>query len=164
MELSPYIESLQNSLQAAADPAGKEVADVALLLTQALEPAARLSLLDAMANAADEITVALNDVTVEARLRGREVDFVVTEMVSPEDLPSGPGSSKDESSDGIARITLRLPESVKDAVESAARSESISVNGWLVRAIASAVSGDHETHYTFSRGRRNRSFKGFARS
>ena len=164
MELSPYIESLQNSLNAAAAPAGKEVADAAQLLTQALESAARLSLLDALANAADEITLALNDVTVEARLRGRELDFVVSDIEHPATAPVPPDINKVETTDDVARITLRLPESVKDSVEQAASAENISVNGWLVRAISNSLSEGSDISYTSRRSRRGRSFKGFARS
>jgi predicted HicB family RNase H-like nuclease len=38
-----------------------------------------------------------------------------------------------------ARISLRLPESLKGAVEKAAAREGISTNAWLVRAIARAT-------------------------
>ena len=164
MELSPYIDSLQKSLQTTAAPAGKEVAEAATLLTNALEPAARLSLLDAMSDAADEITVALDNVTVEARLHGRGVEFVVSEIEHPGTAPVPSDPQKAETSDDVARITLRLPESIKDSVEQAARNENISVNGWLVSAIVAALSDGPDISYTPHRGRRNRSFRGFARS
>ncbi len=38
-----------------------------------------------------------------------------------------------------ARISLRLPESLKSSVERSAEREGISVNAWLVRAIARAT-------------------------
>lgn len=164
MELSPYIDSLQKSLQTTAAPAGKEVAEAATLLANALEPAARLSLLDAMSDAADEITVALNNVTVEVRLHGRGVEFVVSEIEHPGTAPVPSDSPKAETSDGVARITLRLPESIKDSVEQAARTENISVNGWLVSAIAAALGDGFDPRHAPRRGRRNRSFRGFARA
>ena len=41
-----------------------------------------------------------------------------------------------------ARISLRLPEALKTAVESAAAREGVSVNTWIVRALSrSATSG-----------------------
>ena len=40
---------------------------------------------------------------------------------------------------GTARITLRLPESLKQRVEERSARQSISVNSWLVRAITAAV-------------------------
>ena len=164
MELSPYIESLQKSLQATAAPAGKEVGEAAVLLASALEAAARLCLLDAMAEAADEITIALKDVAVEARLHGREVKFVANEIEHPAIATIPSGTAKSETSDDVARITLRLPESIKDSVEQAASAENISVNGWLVRAISTALSDGSDINYTPRRTKRGRSFKGFARS
>jgi predicted HicB family RNase H-like nuclease len=164
MELSPYIESLQKSLQAASAPAGKEVAEAAVLLSSALEPAARLCLMEAMAEASDEITLALRDVAVEARLQGREIKFVVSEIDHAPTAPIPPGSAQAESSDDVARITLRLPESLKDSVEQAAGAENISVNGWLVRAISNALREHSDINHTSGRSRRGRSFKGFARS
>jgi HicB family len=41
----------------------------------------------------------------------------------------------------VARITLRLPEGLKDSVERAAAAEALSVNAWLVRAVAAAIEG-----------------------
>jgi predicted HicB family RNase H-like nuclease len=51
-----------------------------------------------------------------------------------------------------ARITLRLPESLKQRVESAAAREGASVNTWLVQALQRAV----ETRRPSSSGSRNR--------
>ena len=70
MQLTPYVEALKDNLHAAASPGGDEIAEVARLLTQAIEPAVRLSLLEALAGAADEITLALEGATVDARLSG----------------------------------------------------------------------------------------------
>ena len=164
MELSPYIESLQKNLQAASAPAGKEVADAAALLASALEPAARLYLLDAMAEAADEITLALKDVAAEARLHGGSVKFVVNEIEHAVTAPAPPSSTSSASTDDVARITLRISESIKNSVEQAAGSENVSANSWLLRAITNALSDGLDNSYTPCRSRRNRSFKGFARS
>jgi hypothetical protein len=41
--------------------------------------------------------------------------------------------------DGTARVTLRLPESIKARTEEAAGRASISVNSWLVRAVTRAL-------------------------
>ena len=42
---------------------------------------------------------------------------------------------------GTWRVTLRLPESLRSPVDAAARAEGLSVNAWLVRAVASALGG-----------------------
>jgi hypothetical protein len=39
----------------------------------------------------------------------------------------------------VARISLRLPEGLKVAIEAAATREGVSVNSWLVRSLARAV-------------------------
>jgi hypothetical protein len=38
-------------------------------------------------------------------------------------------------------VTLRVPESLRSPVDAAARAEGLSVNAWLVRAVASALGG-----------------------
>jgi len=53
------------------------------------------------------------------------------------DLPGDAGTMTGE--ELSARISLRLPESLKSTVERAAEREGISVNAWLVRAIARAT-------------------------
>ncbi|MDE0591690.1 MAG: hypothetical protein OSB68_00385 [Dehalococcoidia bacterium] len=164
MELTTYIESLKSSLQTTAAPAGKDVADAAALLAQAIEPAARLCLLEALSRAADEITLHLHNTTVEARLHGQEVDFVVSELDAIEAKEAQPASADSQSNNDVARITLRLPEHLKDSVEQAAKSENLSVNGWLVGAIASAVVDGSDFGVHFRYGKRNRSYRGFARS
>ncbi|GAA4924523.1 HicB-like protein involved in pilus formation [Stackebrandtia albiflava] len=141
MDLSPYLESLRRDLIAAAAPAGDDAVRTAELLSTSLESSLRLALLEALSDAAAEITGELNRVgnvaTVEVRMRARQADLVVSEsQAAPEPPPAPVGDSGD-----IARITLRLPEPLKEAVESAAAAESVSVNAWLVRAINSAVHG-----------------------
>jgi hypothetical protein len=164
MELIPYIETLQKSLTTAAAPGGKEVSDAANLLSDALEPSARLCLLDAMADASDEITAALQEVTVEARLHGREVEFVVTEIAHPETVPPPADGPSPDAPGDPARISLRLPESLKDSVEQAASAENISVNAWLVRAITGAVEGGSGSSHNSGRTRLGRRFTGFAQA
>src|SRR5262245_49594271 len=137
MDLTQYLESLRRELAAAAAPGGPDVTRAAELLGGSLEASTRLLLLEALSDAAAEITAQLGDSSVEVRLRGREAQFVITR---PEPgLTSAPPLGAEEGDQ--ARITLRLAESLKQAVERAAASEGISVNAWLVRAIAAMVAG-----------------------
>lgn len=142
MDLTPYLESLRQDLAAAAAPAGEEVQRTAELLGTSLESSLRLALLEALSDAAAEITGELNrtdnPATVEVRMRARQADLVVTEVPQ---APADPPPTPTPESGDVARITLRLPESLKEAVERSASTESISVNAWLVRAINSAVHG-----------------------
>ncbi|HEY3503647.1 MAG TPA: toxin-antitoxin system HicB family antitoxin [Actinocatenispora sp.] len=138
MDLNPYLETLRRDLEASAAPGGEDVSRAAALLAGSLEAAARLSLLEALSDAAAEITTKLDNASVEVRLRGRSADLVVSEGA-----PAGPPppANVDAESGDVARITLRLPEALKASVEQAASAEGISVNAWLVRAISTAVRG-----------------------
>src|SRR6185436_5020821 len=81
MDLTPYLETLRADLAAAAAPGGPETTRAAELLGHSLEASARLALLEALSDAAAEITTRLPDASVEVRLRGREADLVVTQTV-----------------------------------------------------------------------------------
>ena len=139
MDLTPYLESLRSDLQAAAAPGGPDTVRAAELLGHALEASARLALLQALSDAAAEITTRLHGPVVDVRLRGRQADLVVTEPSAvPADTP--PPAPPVDGGD-LARLTLRMPEALKAHAEHAAAAEGVSVNAWLVRAIAAAVPG-----------------------
>ncbi|GIF15900.1 hypothetical protein [Actinoplanes teichomyceticus] len=142
MDLTPYLEGLRTDLAAAAAPGGPEITRAAELLSHSLEPSARLALLEALSDATAEITTRLADATVEVRLRGREADLVVTRIAADEPAPPAappPPPAPPEGGD-LARLTLRMPEALKTHVERIAAAEGISVNSWLVRAVAAAAS------------------------
>src|SRR5579859_7095409 len=162
MELSPYLDGLRRELHAVAAPGGPDVVRTAELLPGALDAAARLSLIEALDDAAAEITSKLDGATVEVRLRGRDADFVVTPLTPPEPASPSPEPATTDSGDQ-ARITLRLPESLKANVDRAAAAEGISVNGWLVRAIAAALADDRPPAPTHGR-RGPRRITGFAQA
>jgi hypothetical protein len=171
MELTPYMENLRRDLNAAAAAGGAEVIRAADLLGGSLESSLRLCLLEALSDAAAEITTRLAQGAVELRLRGREAEFVVTESEPVPHQPPAPAAAPTEDSGDITRITLRLPEALKEAVEAAAAAEGISVNAWLVRAIAQTLAGPHMPPMPPmpprppewpGRGRRGRRMTGFA--
>jgi len=137
MDLTPYLETLRADLAAAAAPGGPETARAAELLGHSLEASARLALLEALSDAAAEITTELRDASVEVRLRGRSADFVVNQSTAEPDV-AAPAPALEGGGD-LARLTLRMPESLKTHVEQAAAAEGISVNSWLVRAIAASM-------------------------
>jgi hypothetical protein len=143
MDLTPYIEGLQRDLVATAEPGGPDVKRAAELLTGSIAASARLTLLEAISDAAAEITAKLGTATVDVRLRGREADLIVTELApapEPEAEPATPAAFGDAGGE-LARISLRLLEGLKEQAERAAAAEGISVNAWLVRAIAAALAG-----------------------
>jgi hypothetical protein len=95
---------------------------------------------------------------VEVRLRGRDADFVISSLAEPAPPPAPDVPDGGE----LARITLRLPEPLKAQVEIAAAAEGVSVNSWLVRAIATAVAGG--TSAPGRRGGNPRRITGFAQA
>jgi hypothetical protein len=145
MDLTPYVEMLRRELAVAADAGGEDARALAERLTAPLESATRLMLLDALSAAADELTLELAPASVELRLRAGEPDFVITNapVDEPDDSAPEPRLASPEGDEGgMARINLRLPEQLKAGVEQAASRERLSVNAWLVRAVAGAVAPD----------------------
>jgi hypothetical protein len=146
MDLSPYLETLRRELVASAAPGGPDVRHAADLLTGSLDAAARLTMLELLSDAAAEITTRLGTASVDVRLHGRDADFLVTELATPEEAaptpPAAPVTPVPADGGELARITLRLPEPVKEQVERAAAGEGVSVNSWLVRAIVGALQYD----------------------
>lgn len=145
MDITPYVDSLRRDLLAAAEAGGPEVAAAADRLGRALEPATRLALMEALSQAAAEITSAMPSGGVDVRLDGRDLAFVVDSAppappappTAPTPPPGPAGETEDD--DAVARITLRLPESLKQKAEDAAAASGSSLNTWLVQAIRAAT-------------------------
>jgi hypothetical protein len=78
MELDRFIHDVHAQLDTAARSGGEQARELADRLAAPLDSAIRLALQDALAAAAEEITVELAPGSVELRLRGREPVFVVT--------------------------------------------------------------------------------------
>ena len=89
MDITPYVDSLRRDLVAAAEAGSDELKQAAERLAYALDPSARLALMEAISHAAAEITAELPDGSVDVRLVGRELDFVV-EVAPPAEIPSPP--------------------------------------------------------------------------
>ena len=142
MNLSPYVENLRRELAVASEAGGEESRALAERLSAALESATRLTLLDALTAASDEITRDMAPGSVYVRLRGRDAEFVVTPPPAPhEPAPTVTTSAVviDSDDTNMVRINLRLPEQLKQRVEEAAGGEGMSVNAWLVRAATAAL-------------------------
>jgi hypothetical protein len=139
MDLQPYVEAVRHELNLAAAAAGAEAQALADRLSAPLESAIRLALLEALSAGVEEITSELAPRSVEVRLRGRDPEFVVSAPLD-EPLAQEPFDVAFGDEDGGTwRITLRLPESLRAAVEAATRYDGSSLNAWLVRAVAAAV-------------------------
>jgi len=149
MELSRYVDDLQHQLVTAAEAGGDDARRLAQRLAAPLDAAVRLVLLDALSVAAGEISAELAPGSVDLRLRGGEPEFVVAvpeagaaaeQSPAPAPVAASGLSVVIESDEGsTTRTTLRLPDQLKAQVEVAAARDGISVNSWLVRAVAAAL-------------------------
>ena len=129
MQLDTHVQALQAELAALASIGDEQVSIAADRLSQALAPSLRLRLLELLSEAALEVSSQLRAGQVEIRLAGQEPSLVYLEQ--EEEAPAPPAE------DGLtARITLRLPDSLKTSVEGAAAKEGVSVNTWIVKALA----------------------------
>jgi predicted transcriptional regulator len=139
MELGQYVTDLQRQLVDAAENGTDDTRAAAERLAAGLDAATRLVLLDALSAAAGEITRDLAPGSVDMRLRGREIEFVVTQPNTEPDADERPSATVDLDDASTSRTTLRLPDALKARVDDAAAADGLSVNTWLVRAIAAAL-------------------------
>jgi hypothetical protein len=150
MELAQYVESLRYELTTAAEVGGEDARALAGRLLRPLDAAVRLTLLEALSAAAGEISAELAPGSVDVRLRGNSVGFVVTPppaAATPADDDAGgpvevrlPVAEGDDAS--MVRINLRLPANLKALIEDAAAGGGISVNAWIVRAAAAGLASE----------------------
>jgi hypothetical protein len=138
MDLQPYVDAVRHELGVAAAAGGEDAQALAERLTAPLESALRLALLEALSEAAEQVTRDLAPGSVEVRLRGRDPEFTVTPGEQPEP-PTAVVAPESDDDGGTWRVTLRLPEHLRPRVDAAARGTGLSVNAWLVRAVTAAL-------------------------
>ena len=152
MNLDPYVERVRHQLELAAESGGEDSREAAERLVPPLDAAIRLALQDALVAAVEQITVEIAPGSVELRLAGRDLDFVVTlppadpsleEQSEEDDAPSRWSAAAVRPPEGdegaMSRINLRMPDHLKAWVERGAEDEGLSVNAWLVRAAVAAL-------------------------
>src|SRR5918992_5139989 len=121
MQLESHIQAIQEDLAKTAGLGDEAMAQAAQRLTDALGSSLQLRLFDLLGEAALEIAGQLVTGRVEVRLSGRDPELVVVMEDAQEDaVQVAPGEEL------TGRITLRLPESLKNSVEAAAAEEGMS--------------------------------------
>jgi hypothetical protein len=134
MDIERHVQAIQSDLAAAAGLGDEATAAAGERLAAAVASSLQLRLFDVLT----EATLALNEQLasghVEVRLAGRKPELVVVDEVAGAET-SAPAPGDDLS----ARITLRLPETLKTQVEAASNSEGVSTNAWIVRALSRAL-------------------------
>lgn len=131
MNLTVVLEGLQEDLRGLGELGDERSGQIARRLGEALGSNLRLKLLELLSQAAVELNAKLPSGHVEVRLAGQEPELVFVDALAEAGATAGEELS--------ARISLRLPESLKTAVERAAAGEGVSTNAWLVRAIGRAT-------------------------
>jgi hypothetical protein len=154
MDLSPYVASVRTGVANASSLADEHTQQVAERLGAAIESSTRLALIQALSDAAATISAELAPSSVELRMSGVEPEFAVTVHGSDQeptllfpDSPPESGAAGDDSDtelddEPVARVTLRLPQSVKSKVDDRATAEGISTNAWLIRVVMDALVDD----------------------
>jgi hypothetical protein len=127
MQIDGYVQALREDLARVAAVGDESTARAADLLAVALESSLGRRMQEALAEAALELTAQLDAGRVEVRVAGGDPELV---LVREEEAAPEPA---DEAF--TARITLRLPESLKVRIEAAASRDGVSVNTWLVQAL-----------------------------
>ena len=144
MQTSAVLHNLEASIEAQLALAGSSdpvVETVGRAMMAALQPALREAAFEMANQAAEE---------VRAQLPGHRVDLTINEgdptlRITPEETTI---HAPEEDFD--ARITLRLPPSIKDIVERAASDSGDSVNTWVVKTLAGRAHGNRSSRRRIS--------------
>jgi hypothetical protein len=149
MEMARFVQALESDVAAIAAVGDEQTSAAAERVLHAIRGSVGLRLLDALGEAAMELSAQLPTGHVEIRLAGQDPALV---YVGEEEAPPEPAAD-----DGLtARITLRLPGALKASIEAAATREGVSVNNWLVRALSRGAAGPVQ--------RSGKRLRGFAQS
>jgi HicB family len=128
MQIEGYVQALREDLVRIAAVGDESTARAAELLAVALESSVGRRLQEALGEAALELSSQLETGRVDVRMAGGDPELV---YVPDEEAPAEPA---DEAF--TARITLRLPESLKNRLETLASAHGLSVNTLIVQVLA----------------------------
>ena len=152
MLVDAYTETLRRTLVETSSLGDERTQDVARSLAAALDPALRLVALQMLTDTADELNGELDGTHVAVVMDGATPHLLVTQadrsddreqdhVTGPDCHAQTPVQAVPELAEGPeVRTTLRLPESLKQQIDAAARGQGRSVNAWLVEAARGALS------------------------
>ena len=126
MDITAHVTAIRGALE---DIAGDDEAEQAAArrMAAAVAPALQLQLLDLLGEVALDVSQQLPDGHFDLQLAGREVLLVYRAEQAAETPAPVDGSE-------TSRLTVRMPDSLKSAIEAAADAEGTSTNAWLVAA------------------------------
>lgn len=147
MNLEPYLASVAADLDRATALADEQTRAVAARVASAVEPTLRLVLVQALSDAAASITSDLTDSAVVVRMEGRDPVLAVhrteaappappTPPAPPAPVPEPPADLDDGET---ARVTVRLPQSLKNHLDRLAADAEVSLNTWIVQTLRRAT-------------------------
>ena len=151
MHVDAYTETLRRTLVETSSLGDDRTQDVARSLAAALDPALRLVALQMLTDTADELNGELDGAHVAVVMDGATPHLLVTQadrsddeeqdhVTGPDCHAATPVQAVPEVEEGPeVRTTLRLPESLKQQIDAAARGQGRSVNAWLVEAARGAL-------------------------
>lgn len=128
MQIEGYVQALREDLVRIAAVGDESTARAAELIAVALESSVGRRLQEALGEAALELSSQLDSGRIEVRVAGGDPELV---YIADDEAPS---EQADEAF--TARITLRLPESLKNRIETLAASHGLSVNTLIVQVLA----------------------------
>src|SRR5919112_2420317 len=149
MDLSSYVQTVRDGVTSAAALADDHTREVAERLGGSIESSTRLALISALSDATSSISAELAPSSVEVRMVGQDPELVVsvphgdsepTVLQAPREAdPADEDVLVDVDDEPVARISLRLPQSVKVKVDEVAAADGISTNAWLTPAVMDAL-------------------------
>lgn len=149
MNLTPYLEAVRDGVTSAAALGDDATRQVAERLAGAVEASTRLALIQALSDGAAQMSAEVAPTSVELRMSGPDPELVVIvpmpgaepTLLLPQN-PTDPATQADQpggEDEAVARVSLRLPASVKAKVDQMADRDGISTNAWLLRAILTSL-------------------------
>ena len=154
MDLTRHLDAIRDDLESLVG-ADEALSAAVERMARPLEASLQLRLLDVLGEGALELTEQLSVGHAEVRVAGRDASLV---YVGPPEPPAPPSPPEDER--GTVRLTLRMPDGLKTAVEEAAEANGVSVNAWLVQAAQAALGRANDARRRTSSNR----ISGYARS
>jgi hypothetical protein len=143
MRAELFTDALLNDISRMAAMGDQPVQDAAERIAAGLGPAVKMHLLDLLGQVAVDLSEQVEGGRVEVRLVGSEPELIlVHEQAVPAtpETPATPAADEPSGDDTEARISLRLPARLKVRVESAADSEGVSTNTWIVKTLVRSTS------------------------
>jgi hypothetical protein len=131
MEMSNLTQAIVEDVTATAALGDETLQDAAERLSRTIGAAVRTHVLEALGQAAMELSDQLDGSRIEVRLAGTDAELVVVR-----DETEWQPTADDDTS---ARISLRLSEALKARADAAAAADGVSTNTWLVRTITARL-------------------------